>query len=305
MTISKDTNQPIHEASVQTFDRRGIFGIASAVGAGALLASFAGGSQAVAAAEGATSVIDTALQRGSIKFGVSLSYAPIEMRDPSSGEPTGYVIELAKLLAKSLNVKAEFEVMPFDQLFAAQLAGKFDMAGTCATILPQRAEKVLFCSEPVQIESQVVLLKPGSTAKSLADLSNPDVTIAVGVGSSQEAAAPGIFPGAAIKSLDNQAAIQDVGVGRSDATLLSEFNVADAKKAFPGLTVMDVPPPFIDITTFFMPLSDYRTKFYVDNWLRYQTSHGVLSALWAKYVGNAATAAGIPTTPITSPWIKS
>jgi len=40
------------------------------------------------------------------------------------------------------------------------------------------------------------------------------------------------------------------------------------------------------------------------NWLRYQTSHGVLSGLWNKYVGDEARAASLPTVPVTSPYAQ-
>lgn len=285
------------------------------VGVGALSACTSGttgktSSAAAATGGGAVSAADSLLGRVTkakkIKFGVDLTFPPLQFKDPKNGnKPAGYIIDLATMMAKDLGATPEFVEVPFAQLFAAQAAGKFDMSGIAATILPSRAEKVLFSSEPAFIESEVILLKPGLNISKVSDLNSSDVTIAVLVGSSQEASAPLLFPKAKLKSLDNQAAIQDVASGRSSATLLSEFNIKEALAQHPGITVLNGPPVFVDVNTFFMPAGDVMMQAWVDNWLRYQISHGVLAGLWNKYIGDAARAAGLPTVAVNSPYAQS
>jgi ABC-type amino acid transport substrate-binding protein len=293
--------------------RRKFIKSAFVVGAGAVAVGVAGcstnsTSSAAAATSGAAaatagSLLNRVTSSKKISFGVDLTFPPLQFKDPKNNNvPSGYIIDLANLMAKDLGATPTFVEVPFAQLFAAQAAGKFDMSGIAATILPSRAEKVLFANQPAFIESEVILLKPGLKIKNVGDLNASNVTLAVLVGSSQEATAPLLFPKATIKSLDNQSAIQDVASGRSTATLLSEFNVVQALAQHPGITVFNGPSVFVDINSFFMPAGDFAMQAWVDNWLMYQTSHGMLAGLWNKYVGDGARAAGLPTVPVKSPY---
>jgi ABC-type amino acid transport substrate-binding protein len=253
-----------------------------------------------------SSLLDTIARTKKAKLGVDLTFPPLQFKDPANGnKPSGYSVDLAVNLLKDLGAEPEFVEVPFAQLFAAQAAGRFDFSGIAATILPSRAQRVLFSSEPLFIESEVILLKPGFKINAPEDLNKSGVTLAVQVGSSQEATAPLLFPNAKLKSLENQPAIQDVASGRSDAMLLSEFNIKEALDKNPGLTVFRGPPVFVDYNTFFMPAADFKFKEWVDNWIRYQTSHGVLEGLWNKYVGDNARKIGLPSIALKSPFIPS
>jgi ABC-type amino acid transport substrate-binding protein len=253
-----------------------------------------------------SSLLDTITRSKKAKLGVDLTFPPLQFKDPGKGnKPSGYSVDLAVSLLKDLGAEPEFVEVPFAQLFAAQAAGRFDFSGIAATILPARAQRVLFSAEPLFIESEVILLKPGLKISSPQELNKRGVTLAVQVGSSQEATAPLLFPSAKLKSLENQPAIQDVASGRSDAMLLSEFNIKEALDKNPGLTVFQGPPVFVDYNTFFMPAADFKFKEWVDNWIRYQTSHGVLEGLWNKYVGDNAHKIGLPSIAVKSPFIPS
>lgn len=285
-------------------------GLALGVGIAAT-ACTSGKKSSSAAAEGGDgqageSLLDRITRTKKARLGVDLTFPPLQFKDPANGnKPAGYSVDLAVSMLTDLGAEPEFVEVPFAQLFAAQATGRFDFSGIAATILPSRAQRVLFASEPLFIESEVILLKPNFKISSPQDLNKPGITLAVQVGSSQEATAPLLFPDAKLKSLENQPAIQDVASGRSDAMLLSEFNIKEALDKNPGLTVFQGPPVFVDYNTFFMPTGDTRFKDWVDNWIRYQTSHGVLEGLWNKYVGDNARKIGLPSIAIRSPFIPT
>lgn len=247
------------------------------------------------------SVLDKVMATKEIRFGVDLTFAPLQYKT-SSGNPTGYIIDLARSLAASLGATPKWVEIPFGDLFAGQAADKFDMSGISATIKPERAQKVLFAGAPSFVESNVVLLKPGYKISSLSRLNSSSVTIAVVLGSSQESAAKLLYPKAKLKRLENQAALADVSAGRSHAMIVGEFSVADAIKATPKLTVFKGKPVFVDENSFFMPAGDYAMKNYVDTWLRYETSHNTLAGLWDSYVGNAARKLGLQSVSVKSAW---
>jgi polar amino acid transport system substrate-binding protein len=288
-------------------DRRGFMkGAAIALGAGAvgaLTPSSAGAVTAelpVANAE-EDSLLQKIISSKKIRFGVDLGFPPLQYKK-SDGTPTGYIVDLSTMLAASLGATIEWVEVPFANLFAQQAAGRFDMSGISATIRPDRAQRVLFAGAPSFVESNVVLLKPGAGISRLSQLNSSNVTIAVVVGSSQEAAAKILYPRATLKRLTNQEALADVAAGRSDCMIVGEFSVAGAIKANPNVKVLKGEPVFVDENSYFMPLGEHALKHYVDTWLRYQTSHNELGALWDKYIGTDARKLGLKTVSIYSPW---
>jgi len=288
-------------------DRRGFMkGAAIALGAGAvgaLTPSSAGAVTAelpVANAE-EDSLLQKIISSKKIRFGVDLGFPPLQYKK-SDGTPTGYIVDLSTMLAASLGATIEWVEVPFANLFAQQAAGRFDMSGISATIRPDRAQRVLFAGAPSFVESNVVLLKPGAGISRLSQLNSSSVTIAVVVGSSQEAAAKILYPRATLKRLTNQEALADVAAGRSDCMIVGEFSVAGAIKANPNVKVLKGEPVFVDENSYFMPLGEHALKHYVDTWLRYQTSHNELGALWDKYIGDDARKLGLKTVSIYSPW---
>ncbi len=287
--------------------RRGFMkGAAVALGASAVGVLSPSSSQAVTAeapvarADG-DSLLQKIIKEKKIRFGVDLGFPPLQYKK-SDGTPTGYIVDLSNMLAASLGAEPVWVEVPFANLFAQQAAGRFDMSGISATIRPDRAQRVLFAGAPSFVESNVVLLRPGSSLRNLSQLNSSSVTIAVVVGSSQESAAKILYPRATLKRLTNQEALADVAAGRSDCMIVGEFSVAGAIKANPSVKVLRGDPVFVDENSYFMPLGEFELKHYVDTWLRYQTSHNELGALWDKYIGVDARKLGLKTVSIYSPW---
>lgn len=308
--MEKNATQVDSAEDVKAGRRSFIKGAALALGAGAVGALTPAAAGAVTAeppvanAMSNDSLLAKILSSKKIRFGVDLGFPPLQYKK-TDGTPTGYIIDLSNRLAASLGATPEWVEVPFANLFAQQAAGRFDMSGISATIRPERAQRVLFAGAPSFVESNVVLLKPGSAIRSLAQLNGTNVTIAVVVGSSQEAAAKILYPRATLKRLTNQEALADVSAGRSDAMIVGEFSVADAVKANPSVKVLKGNPVFVDENSYFMPLGEYDLKHYVDTWLRYDTSHNELGARWDDYVGNDARKLGLKTVSIYSNWKSS
>ncbi|HYR49099.1 MAG TPA: ABC transporter substrate-binding protein [Candidatus Eisenbacteria bacterium] len=231
------------------------------------------------------SVLDKWISSKKAKLGVDLTFPPIQFKD-SAGKPTGYQMELTEAMMADLGVTPEYVEIPFGQLFAGLVAGKFDMMGISATILPSRALKGLFASFPVFYESIVVILKPGSTVTAADQLNKSGTKIAVLQGSSQEFSSKLIFSSASFSPFAQLAdAVNEVATGRADATVLSEFDVEDSLKAHPTLKLLAGPPLWVDANTYLMPLGDYKLQAWVNNWLRYNATHQRLTSLWRKWLG--------------------
>ncbi len=236
-----------------------------------------------ASAQGTESVLDKWLSTKTARLGVDLTFPPIQFKD-SAGKPTGYQMELTQAMMSDLGVTPTYVEIPFGQLFAGLVAGKFDMMGISATILPSRSLKGLFSSFPVFYESIVVLLKPGSTITTSDQLDGKK--IAVLQGSSQEFSSHQLFPNASFSPFAMLAdAVNEVATGRADATVLSEFDVDDSLKAHPDLKLLSGPPLWVDANTYLMPLGDFKLQAFVNNWLRYNATHQRLVTSWKKWLG--------------------
>ena len=264
--------------------------------AGGLAVVGGAGIGALARADGAPAAVgrvDTVAEQGSVldkwlsskkaRLGVDLTFPPLQFRDPKTKKPTGYMVEITDAMMKDLGVTPEYVQTPFAQLFAGLAAGKFDMVGIAATILPSRALQGWFAGVPVFYESNVILVRKSSKAKSIKDLAH--ARFAVLQGSSQQASASLLFPAAKVKGLASESdAATEVAVGRADAAIFSEFSTGSLLTQNKNLRPLAGPPLFVDANTYFMPQGDIKLWQWVTNWLRYQSTHQVMNGLWRKWV---------------------
>jgi polar amino acid transport system substrate-binding protein len=82
-------------------------------------------------------------QNGVIKVGTSADYPPFEYVD-SSGNMTGFDIDLMNEIGKRIGVKVEWVDMPFDSLIAAVQEGKLDTAISAFNYSAERDETIDF-----------------------------------------------------------------------------------------------------------------------------------------------------------------
>lgn len=248
------------------------------------------------------SLLDRIVSDGAVRVGVDLGFAPLQFRDPDTNEPTGYSIEVTKLMMAELGAEIEYVEIPFSELFAAGEAGRYDISGIQATNLPARGLRVAFAGAPAFLEGNYMMLQPGSEVTSSDELNNGDVTIAVLAGSSQAAAVGLNFPEAQIKELQEQpATVEDVVTGRSNAVYIGEFGVADAVGQ--GLVLLEEPAAFASHNTYFMPKGDFPLWAWVTQFLQYKAADLSLQKLWEQFIGAELRPLGVPTSGVVDPWL--
>src|SRR3954468_1415277 len=107
---------------------------------------------------------------GVLRVGTEGVYSPFSYHDPATGELTGYDVDVARAVAEKLGVRAEFIETPWDSIFAALEANRFDVVGNEVTITPERQAKYDL-SEPYSVGEGVIVTKADDDSiKSLADL---------------------------------------------------------------------------------------------------------------------------------------
>lgn len=100
-----------------------------------LLASFMGASEARTLAD--------ILKDKKIKIAVDTTYPPMEF-EGADGKIIGLDVDLARELAKQLNVEAEFVVMPWDGILAGLMSNRYDVIMSSMNITPEREQQVNF-----------------------------------------------------------------------------------------------------------------------------------------------------------------
>lgn len=107
-----------------------------------------------------------------LNVGSDIPYPPFEQGKP--GNYTGFDVELMEAIAEKIGRKAEFHDTSFETIFRDVGQGKFEAAMSAATITPER-EKAVDFSNPYYLSEQALLVKEGSSIKSLEDLEGKTV----------------------------------------------------------------------------------------------------------------------------------
>ncbi|NUN50460.1 MAG: basic amino acid ABC transporter substrate-binding protein [Candidatus Brocadiae bacterium] len=94
---------------------------------------------------------------GPLKVGTDASYRPFEFLE-GADKFAGFDIELMQAVGREIGRPVEFRNSPFDGLIPGLKAGHFDVAISCLTITPKRAEEVAF-SDPYYEAGQIVAVR--------------------------------------------------------------------------------------------------------------------------------------------------
>ncbi|WP_419694582.1 transporter substrate-binding domain-containing protein [Mesorhizobium muleiense] len=173
---------------------------------------------AMANAPASAITLEEITSRGSVRIGVVTGAPPMGMVD-ESGNPTGYDVDVANLIAGYLGVKAELVPLTPPSRIPALQTGKVDFL--VATLAPtgERAKTVMF-TQPYSAFNMVIVSGPDQKFAQLSELEGKRV--GVNRGSSQEAALRRVaVPGLEIVVFeDDSTTAQALFAGQVDATAL-------------------------------------------------------------------------------------
>ena len=143
---------------------------------------------------------------------------PYFNKDLASGEWSGFAIEMAKDIAKTLDVGLEYTESTYGNSVLELQSGKIDLAFALSAT-PQRAMVIDF-TKPVFSHPFGAVLRKGFEATTWGDLDKKGVRIAVDAGSANETAARRFAPNADIKTLKTRDEVMlELASGRADAVV--------------------------------------------------------------------------------------
>ncbi|PNH95114.1 transporter substrate-binding domain-containing protein [Vibrio diazotrophicus] len=168
-------------------------------------------------ANAAESALNGILSSGELKFCFESGYIPFEMTD-KNGNYVGFDIDLAKQMARAINVKFVPVNTAWDGIIPALKTGKCDFIGGM-TITPERNLSVNFADPYIEV-GQTILISPKLTDKvhSFRDLNNGQYTVATQMGTTGAEAAKKYLYNAKIDLYETSAdAALQIANGQADA----------------------------------------------------------------------------------------
>lgn len=173
--------------------------------------------------------------------GMELQYPPFETTD-EEGNPAGISVDLAYALGEHLGKDVEIQNTAWSGLIPAIQSGKIDIIISSMSVRPDRAESVLF-SDPYAHSTLAILANNNSGIKSVDDLNQEGMKIAVKVGTTGFLYATENFTKAEIISVEKaDTAILEVAQGKSDAFLYDQMSIYNSQKQYPDTTVALLEP---------------------------------------------------------------
>ena len=213
---------------------------------------------------------------GEIRFAV-FNYPPYFVKDLSSGEWGGALVEMAKDAAAELKVNlVPVEVGGWGELVLALTTNKVDLAaGMQAT--PVRATSIDFAGPIYWIEWVTVNNPNFEGGENWSDYNKPDVKVAVITGSSDQLLLAQNAPQAAqLQFKELSQIILAVSSGRADAFTTTVLSSMIAKEKNPGLGKFNSPKPRTALPGYFGIRSevDQRFKTYLNWWAEWNNKLG-------------------------------
>jgi polar amino acid transport system substrate-binding protein len=202
--------------------------------------------------------------------------APYYIKDRTTGEWSGIFIDMAKDMAAGLGVKLEVvETASWGTAVLDLQSGKTDVHFGQN---PSPAKgKVLHFSNPVHINTFNTICRNGVNSATWADLSKPEVRIAVDGGSAHEMITKRNAPDASITvyKTRNEVILALVS-NKADCMVMTPLLALDALHKNPGLGKMSIPTPvaFTDSCIATVPQSDKRMMEFINVWIAYNRGLG-------------------------------
>ncbi|MEH7108107.1 transporter substrate-binding domain-containing protein [Bacillus sp. JJ1764] len=165
--------------------------------------------------------------KGILKVGLMGTYQPYNFLNKNK-QMDGFDADIAKEIAKRLDVKVEFVAQEFSGMIAGLQAKKFDAVISQMTITPDRQKQMDFSDPYITNNVKVIVRKDNNTIKSVSDFKGKN--IGVGLGTNDETYLRTVLlPKVGhfnIKTYDDViTSLKDLDAGRIEATINNMYAI--------------------------------------------------------------------------------
>ncbi|TPL43129.1 transporter substrate-binding domain-containing protein [Mesorhizobium sp. B2-4-6] len=179
---------------------------------------------AAVADDNPSAVLDQIRASGVLKAPVMVGEEPGYIKDPATGQWSGFYVEFLTEIATELGVKLEPVETTWGNLAADFQSNKIDIA-IGVNPNPKRGLVVDYLWEPLFTDAWAVLTPAGKPVKTWAELNDPSKTVVVQKGSTMQIVAEALLPKAKVTPVEDRGlALMELQSGRTDGVLLSIFD---------------------------------------------------------------------------------
>ncbi|SNB73147.1 amino acid ABC transporter substrate-binding protein, PAAT family [Arboricoccus pini] len=180
---------------------------------------------------------------GELRAPVMIGEEPGYIKDPKTGEWSGFYVDFLKEIADDLGVKLQPVETTWGNLAADFQSNKIDVA-IGVNPNPKRGLVVDYLWEPLFTDAWAVATPPGKPVKTWAELNDPSKRIVVQKGSTMQVVAEQLLPKAKITTVeDRNLALLELRSNRADAVILAVFDALQVSKQ--GIGELSVPEPML------------------------------------------------------------
>ncbi|UVC14631.1 transporter substrate-binding domain-containing protein [Mesorhizobium onobrychidis] len=242
---------------------------------------------AIAQHTGAENQLDAIIKDGKLRVCTTGDYKPFTFHDKTANNYQGIDIDLAKSLASSLGVEADFVATTWKTLLADFTTGKCDIAMGGISVTLERQKQVFF-SEPYLVNGKAPIARCEDEAKfqSIPDIDKPDVTVIVNPGGTNEKFVREKLSDAKIEIYpDNVTIFQKILDGKADIMIAESVETELQEKLHPGLCAINPEKPLqYGEMGYMLPEGAVVFKAYVDQWLHLAKATGEFDRIYDSHV---------------------
>ncbi|MBE0616475.1 MAG: transporter substrate-binding domain-containing protein [Proteobacteria bacterium] len=229
--------------------------------------------------------LDDIQQRKKLRVGLEPMYMPFELNS-KTGEIIGFDVDMAKRMAKAMDVELELVSTAWDGIIPALLTDKFDIIMSGMTITQGRNLKVNF-ADPYIVVGQTILInkKLEGTVKSYKDLNDAKYKVTSKLGTTGEQAVKRMIPKATYLSFETeQEGVMEVVNGKADAFVYDSpyCAVANAQKGEGKLVFLDEPFTYEPLA-WAVRKGDYDFINWLNNFLNQVKNDGTYEKIYQKW----------------------
>jgi len=231
--------------------------------------------------------LQTVLANGVLRVGTTMDTPVFSMRDPASGQPAGFDMDVLETLAPALGVRIEYVKMTFGSMLADLAADKFDIAMSGMGRTLERARTATF-SKPYMRYGKLLMIRSADQQRfrSLADVDHPGVRVAYNKGGLNEQFANTRFKQATpVAFASNALAIADLLEGKVDAQVSDSTAAIYMARQDRRLAAMSPDHVFDPVYVAILLRRDDQTLLnYINIWIDQIELDGTLAKIRAKWL---------------------
>ena len=231
---------------------------------------------------GGESTLDTVVEKGTLRVAVLPDFPPFSVQN-AEGEFEGYEVDIAKALAKAMDVKLELVSTDGASRLPLLKADRADVNISSWTATDERAKAVGF-TIPYVADGASVLFKSGTNIENYADLAGK--TVSVTRGSTNDLIMTEDFPKTKIVRFESIAdAIGALKAGKVDAAVEGRATVKQEAEKDGDFEALNQPPLKPSLISMGAPADDQVWLNYLNNFIRNLNASGTNQELYDKWFG--------------------